>query len=571
MKDKDKTKKQLINELAELRQRIAELEASETERKRVQEALRESEEKLRHLFESVTDGIFAMDLNGAYTEVNQRILEMHGLSSREEILGKSGFEFVAPRDIERTTAGMKEVLEQGTVVRQEFTALKADGSEFPVEVSGAVLKDASGNPVGLIGITRDITERKRAEAEREAARELLQATIDGVNEPIMLIGTDYQAKLMNQAVRDDYPVSKGTGPLYCYRVFHHRDTLCSGAAHPCPLEQVRQSLRPVTVVHEHVRLDGEKRLVEIIASPLMGENGTLTGIVESARDITESKRTEKALKEYSERLEEIVEERTRELRDAQEELIRKEKLAVLGQLAGGVGHELRNPLGAISNAIYFLNMALEEPESEVKEALEIMAKEVATSEKIISSLLDFARAKPPTRRKVDVNDVVQAALSRISVPENVQVMSQLDESLPTILADPDQLTQVFGNIILNGIQAMTSSNSVETPEGGRLVVKTFKTSEVSEKLPKSEGVAVSFADTGVGIPEENLDKLFEPLFTTKAKGIGLGLALVKTLVEGHRGSIEVQNAGEKGSTFTVRLPLDIERVVAVIERVREAR
>jgi signal transduction histidine kinase len=208
-----------------------------------------------------------------------------------------------------------------------------------------------------------------------------------------------------------------------------------------------------------------------------------------------------------------------------------------------VGHELRNPLGAIKNAIYFLNMVLEEPEPEVKETLEILQKEVATSERIISSLLDFARAKPPARRKVDLNHVIKEALSRTAVPENVEVVSQLDETLPIILADPDQLGQVFGNIILNAVQAM--------PEGGQLVVKT---SEVSEKLPKSEWVAVSFADTGVGISEENLDKLFEPLFTTKAKGVGLGLAVVKSLVEGHGGNIKVQSEVGKGSTFTVRLP-----------------
>jgi signal transduction histidine kinase len=258
----------------------------------------------------------------------------------------------------------------------------------------------------------------------------------------------------------------------------------------------------------------------------------------------ERRRAEEALKKYSERLEEMVEERTRELRDAQEQLIRKEKLAVLGQLAGGVGHELRNPLGAIKNAIYFLNMVLEEPEPEVKETLEILQKEVATSERIISSLLDFARAKPPARRKVDLNHVIKEALSRTAVPENVEVVSQLDETLPIILADPDQLGQVFGNIILNAVQAM--------PEGGQLVVKT---SEVSEKLPKSEWVAVSFADTGVGISEENLGKIFEPLFTTRAKGIGLGLAVTKALVEGHEGTIEVQSELGKGSTFTVRLPI----------------
>jgi signal transduction histidine kinase len=249
------------------------------------------------------------------------------------------------------------------------------------------------------------------------------------------------------------------------------------------------------------------------------------------------------LQRLNEQLETRVRERTAALRDAQEELIRQEKLAVLGQLAGGVGHELRNPLGAISNAAYFLNMVLEEPDPEVKETLEILEKEVRTSERIISSLLDFARAKPPTWRKADINEVIQEALSRITVPENVEVVSQLDGALPAILADPDQLVQVFGNIILNAVQAM--------PEGGRLVVKT---SEVSEELPKSEWVAISFTDTGVGIPEENLGKLFEPLFTTKAKGIGLGMAVTKALVEGHGGSIEVQSEVGKGSSFTVKLP-----------------
>jgi signal transduction histidine kinase len=189
-------------------------------------------------------------------------------------------------------------------------------------------------------------------------------------------------------------------------------------------------------------------------------------------------------------------------------------------------------------------MVLENPEPEVKETLEILQKEVRTSERIISSLLDFARTKPPTRRKVDINEVVQEALSRIAVPENVEVVSQLDEGLPIILADPDQLGQVFGNIIFNAVQAM--------PQGGQLVVKT---SEVSEKLPKSEWVAVSFTDTGVGISEESLGKLFEPLFTTKAKGVGLGLAVTKALVEGHGGTIEVKSEVGVGTTFTVRLPI----------------
>jgi len=248
---------------------------------------------------------------------------------------------------------------------------------------------------------------------------------------------------------------------------------------------------------------------------------------------------EKKLKEYSKQLEEMVEKRTKELKEAQEALVRQEKLAVVGQLAGGIGHELRNPLGTIKNAAYFLNMVLEKSDPHIKETLEFLMKEVSMSERIINSLLDFARPKPPTRDKVNVNVVVQDLLSRNTMHKTIEMTKKLDEDIPTILADPSQLTLVFRNIIINAIQAM--------PEGGSLVVK----SSASNK----EWISVSFKDSGIGIPKEDLDKIFEPLFTTKAKGIGLGLAVIKILVEGHGGTIEVESELGKGSTFTVNLPL----------------
>ncbi|HID61294.1 MAG TPA: GAF domain-containing protein, partial [Anaerolineae bacterium] len=133
------------------------------------------------------------------------------------------------------------------------------------------------------------------EMEWEAARELLQAALDGVNEPIMVIGLDYQVKLMNRAVRENYLRAGASESLCCYQVSHHRDTPCDGKEHPCPLAQVRESLHSVTVVHEHYRQDGEKRFVEIIASPLFEKDGILTGIIESACDITERKRAEEYL------------------------------------------------------------------------------------------------------------------------------------------------------------------------------------------------------------------------------------------------------------------------------------
>ncbi len=179
---------------------------------------------------------------------------------------------------------------------------------------------------------------------------------------------------------------------------------------------------------------------------------------------TERKRAGEELRKHCEHLEELVEQRTKELRDTQERLVRQEKLAVLGKLAGSVSRELRNPLGAIKQAAYFLNMALEKPQPEIKETLGILEKEVATSERIISVLFGFARPKPLIRQKVDISNVVKGGLSRAAVPENVKVVRQLDESLPIILADRCQLEQAFINIIRNAIQAM--------PDGGQLIIRS---------------------------------------------------------------------------------------------------
>ncbi len=248
--------------------------------------------------------------------------------------------------------------------------------------------------------------------------------------------------------------------------------------------------------------------------------------------------TNKNLRIAYEKLDQLA----KELQETQEQLVRTERLAVLGQLAGGIGHELRNPLGAIKNAVYFLRMVLEAPEPDVRESLDILEKEIATSERIISSLLDFARPKSPIRQKVNVNEIIQEALSRTEIPDNVSVTSQPCEARQVILADPVQLCQVFMNLMLNAIQAM--------PQGGQLTTRC----EVSD----TGYVIVSLADTGVGMSKDDLVRLFEPLFTTKVKGIGLGLVVCKTFVEAHGGMIEVESEKGEGSTFKVRLPLKSE-------------
>jgi signal transduction histidine kinase len=260
-------------------------------------------------------------------------------------------------------------------------------------------------------------------------------------------------------------------------------------------------------------------------------------LTRAIRYAIERQQAEEALKEYSERLEEMVEERTKELRDAQEQLIHAERLTAIGQLAASVGQELHDPLSIIKNCAYYLNMKLRHPDERAKKHIKIMEMEIARSNKIINNLLSFAQDEKPTLRKTQLNTIMKGALSRSPVPQSVAVITKLGEDLLPLMADPGQIEQVFINLISNAVQAVS--------DRGRLEITT---------RAEDGFIVAEFKDNGCGIPEENLGRLFEPLFTTKAKGIGLGLAVSRTLVEGHGGAIEVESEVGKGTTFRVRLP-----------------
>ncbi len=292
------------------------------------------------------------------------------------------------------------------------------------------------------------------------------------------------------------------------------------------------------------RKDGSTFDVQVSASIATDEAGKPICMMASFIDITKRKQAEQQVKEYSENLERMVEERTRELKDAQEKLIRSEKLAAIGELAGGVGHELRSPLTAIRGSVYFLNMKLGgTAEEKVARHLDILQRQVNNCDKIISDLLDFSRPGTTRSEEVDINQVVRKVVEATTPPENVEISTTLAGNLPPAIVDEGQIEQVLSNLITNAIQAMLS--------GGRLSLSTDQAGSFIE---------VRVADEGVGIPEENLDKVFEPLFTTKAKGVGLGLSLAKRLVERQGGTIQVESQVGKGTTFTVKLPVDGEEV-----------
>lgn len=232
-----------------------------------------------------------------------------------------------------------------------------------------------------------------------------------------------------------------------------------------------------------------------------------------------------------------LEAKSEELTEAQGRLLASEKLASLGRLAGSVAHELRNPLGGIKNAAYALRRRLREPDAKVKVLLRVIEQEIENSDRIISSLLDFCRGEPTTWRDVDVNQCVRAALRKVDGHEAIEVVTRLTDDLPVVEGDDNQLRLVLKNIVANAVEAM--------PEGGTLRVET---------QAEDGHVHIVVSDTGVGIAEEDLGRVFEPLFTTKSTGIGLGLVVCKTLVERHGGTIAVSSKVGEGSRFVLTFP-----------------
>jgi len=283
-------------------------------------------------------------------------------------------------------------------------------------------------------------------------------------------------------------------------------------------------------------------------------------------------------------LQEIAERRQAEdaLRRAQEDLVRQEKLSILGQLSGSVGHELRNPLAVMSNALYFLREVHADGDETTKEYLGIIGAEIANSQRIITDLLDFARTRPPRKVAVKTGELVRQSLERCAIPENVTVTVDVPEEASRLNIDPLQMQQVLTNFIANGVQAMPQGGSLHVatrlvpgiePGNGEREAEIGQVSnagpsvshagpsvsqpESRAPVPEKEAfIEIRVTDTGDGISPENMKKLFQPLFTTKPKGIGLGLVVCKNLAGANGGRIEAESELGKGSSFAVLLPME---------------
>ncbi len=292
---------------------------------------------------------------------------------------------------------------------------------------------------------------------------------------------------------------------------------------------------------EYLRKDGTTLLASVATTPVYDEKGEFSGALAAIQDITERKTAERQLARQAKHLEEIVEERTQDLREAQSQLIKAEKMITLGELAGSVGHELRNPLAVIRNSVYLLKSASTD-ETKRGEYINLIEQETVNASRIITDLLDYSHIQPLKPIACDAVDIVNEVLERNKPPENVSVSIQVPRDLPKILVNPQQIGQIMANLVCNAYEAM--------PQGGSL--------EISGES-KEERMEINIKDTGKGISKKELAKIFEPLFTTKPRGIGLGLAISRRLADLNRAEIQVNSKTGEGTIFTLSLPTSEDR------------
>ncbi|MCK5315528.1 MAG: PAS domain S-box protein [Anaerolineales bacterium] len=295
---------------------------------------------LRKAVDASGEVIFLTDGKGIITYVNPEFTKVYGYHA-EEVIGK-----VTPRILKsgvmkaRDYESFWEKLLNKQVVKSELINKRKDGELIFIESSANPVVDQDGNIVGFLAIQRDITERKRAKETLEAAHAFQQSIIDGIPDLIMVINTDFRVMLMNRAAREFSSGKESTPlPIFCYQISHQLEEPCTGNDHPCPLEQVRESNHPITVVHEHFQSNGERRLIEVIAAPFYDANGRFQGIIESNHDITERERVKAALEQYTERLRALAAQLA-EAEDAERQRLASELHDQVGQNLTALGINL---------------------------------------------------------------------------------------------------------------------------------------------------------------------------------------------------------------------------------------
>jgi PAS domain S-box-containing protein len=516
------------------------------------------------------EGYFEVDLKGNFTFVNDSMCRIHGLP-KDKLIGLNNRDYMDPETARRVSELFNRMYHTGQPVKLvEWEVQRGDGSTSFQESSVYLMRNAQGEPIGFRGIGRDVTERKKVERALQSVHRRLQDIVEFLPDATFVVDKDRKVIAWNRAIEEMTGMNKndiiGQGDsAYALPFYGKKSPMLidlifpenQEAANLFPGLQKKEGKLYLEGAFPSV-FSGKGAFLWAVASPLLDSAGNLAGAIQSLRDITDQK-------------------------SANARLMQSEKMASIGQLAAGVAHEINNPTGFVSSNLGTLGQYITDLISLMRQYRELLTviqndgkdgslsakmeqilaleKEVDIDyvlddvyslveesqegteriKKIVMDLKDFAHPGDDQLKPADINKNLDSTLNVVwnELKHKATVRREYG-AIPPIPCIPQQLNQVFLNLLVNAAQAI--------PEKGEICIRT-----------QSENgyVEIQISDTGEGILPENLPKIFDPFFTTKevGKGTGLGLHVAYSIVKRYNGTIDVKSEVGKGTTFTVRLPL----------------
>jgi len=497
-----------------------------TERRNIEDALRESENRLNVILNSVDAYIFIKDLDYRYTYVNRKVCELFNLP-KNEILGKGDEAFFSEASVKEVRLSDTPVIERGEIIAREERSLTGPDSRLRAYwVVKVPLRDDSGQITGLCGISTDITDVKNAEEAVRESEARFRQIAETINEVFWVGSPDWnQVHYVSPAYEQVWGRSCASlyaEPLSWLDAVHPEDR--EAVVEAVAIKSRGGKFGPGFPDYRVMRPDGSTRWIQARVFPVMDEGGNVTRVIGVARDVTERHLLE-------------------------DERLKVQKLEAIGTLAGGIAHDFNNLLQGVFGYISIAKLSENEPQK-VSRMLDEAERALSLSVNLTNQLLTFAKGGKPVKKKTALGPVIENAVKFALSGSRCEHRLKLAPDLWPADVDEGQISQVIQNITLNASEAMPAGGTIEVLAENMDLLRN-----IHPAFPDGgKYVRIAIKDSGIGIPEGYLSRIFDPYFTTKQKGSGLGLASAYSIVKNHSGTIEARSEHNTGTCFYVFLP-----------------